>query len=92
VDRAAHGRKGGTLRLRMKLDGDVNLKLLAPQGGRYEVDASTPTWHAGHTLHSGSRLGMEACRPAGAETQTMTLTVHRRSGSGPFRLTARYPG
>lgn len=90
--RVLHGRASGTLALRLKLDGDVRLKLLAPQGGRYEVDARTAAWHAGRTLHSGSRLGAEACRPAGIETQTMTLTVHRRSGSGPFRLTARYPG
>lgn len=87
-----HGRRSGTLRLPMSLDGDVKLKLVAPRGGRYQVEVSTPAWRARHSLHSGSRLGVEACRPAGVETQTMTLKVRRRGGSGGFRLTARYPG
>jgi hypothetical protein len=89
--RVLHGRRAGTLRLRLTLDGEVGLRLAAPRGSRYELRLSAPGWRARHVLRGGGRIGAEVCRASGGDAQTLSIDVRRISGSGPFALTARHP-
>jgi hypothetical protein len=90
--RVLRGRASGTLRLPLTLDGDVKLRLVAPAGARYELRVGTRRWSSRRELVAGASIGVEACRPAGVASETMTLAVRRLAGGGTFRLVARYPG
>ena len=93
--RTFHGRLGPRrglrkFRIRLTLDGDVRLRLAAPRGTSYSVEAETGGFGAGRVLESGGSYGIEWCRRRPVER--VTLTVRRYSGSGPFALTASWPG
>jgi hypothetical protein len=77
--------------IRLSLDGDLRLQLKAPPGAVYEVSAETPGFAAGQRLRNGQSFGIEWCRQR-KDTDPITLTVRRRSGSGPFRLSVSWPG
>jgi hypothetical protein len=79
-----------TFKIRLTLDGDVTLRLRAPRGAAYAVQAETSGFAAGDVLNSGGGFVTEWCRRRPAEQ--VTLTVRRQSGSGPFALTASWPG
>jgi hypothetical protein len=76
--------------IRMKLDGNVTLRLAARAGASYSVEAQSGGYAAGRTLRSGGELGIEWCRRRPVEG--VTLTVRRRAGAGPFALRVRWPG
>lgn len=92
--RTFRGRPGpGGMRrfkIRLTLDGDVRLRLAAPRGAAYSVEAEADSFAAGRVLRSGGGYGIEWCRRAPVER--VTVTVRRRSGSGPFALRVSWPG
>lgn len=79
-----------TFKIRLTLDGDVTLRMAAPRGASYSVEAETGGFGAGRVLESGGSFGVEWCRRRPAEQ--VTLTVRRQRGRGPFALTAGWPG
>lgn len=90
-------RRGGSdarrFRLRLRLDGEVGVRLRGPRGTDYDLRLAS----AGRTLRRSARPGSRdrvvvrpACRTG--PTALATVTVLRRSGHGPFRATLRYPG
>lgn len=88
--RLGPGRGVRKFKIRLTLDGAVKLRLAARRGTSYSVEAETGGFGAGRVLRSGGGYGIEWCRRRPAER--VTLTVRRRSGSGPFALTASWPG
>lgn len=84
----ARGRR--TFHIRMHLDGDLELRLRAPRGVVYEVQAETPGFAAGRRLRGGGSFGIEWCRQRSLDR--IELTVRRRSGAGPFALRVSWPG
>ena len=68
----------------------MRLRLAAPRGTSYWVEAETGGFGAGRVLKSGGRYGIEWCRRA--ETEQVRVTVRRRAGSGPFAVRMTYPG
>jgi hypothetical protein len=76
--------------IRVKLDGNLTMRLAAPARAAYEVAAQTDGYAAGRTLRPGGQFGIEWCRREPAEH--VTLTVRRRKGSGPFALRVRWAG
>jgi hypothetical protein len=77
-------------RVRLTLDGSVTLRLDARRGASYSVEARAGGFAAGRVLRSGQGFGVEWCRSRVREL--VTITVRRRSGSGPFALSVRWPG
>jgi hypothetical protein len=88
--RPGPGRGTRAFTIRLTLDGELALRLTAPRGGSYSVEAATGAFASGRVLRSGDGFGIEWCRRRRAER--VTLTVRRRSGRGPFTLTASWPG
>lgn len=99
--RLGPGQGERTFRIRLNLDGDLKLRLAAPRGASYSVQAETPGFAAGRVLKSGGGFATEWCRRRPAER--VTLTVRRLNGvraararadpgSEPFALTASWPG
>jgi hypothetical protein len=79
-----------TFHIRLKLDGDLELKLTAPRGSVYTVQAQIPDFAAGRRLHNGGSFGVEWCRHR--RVDKVELTVRQRKGSGPFALRVSWPG
>ncbi|MGH2714598.1 MAG: hypothetical protein ACRDM7_12080, partial [Thermoleophilaceae bacterium] len=88
--RLGRGRAKRAFRIRLKLDGSVTLRLAAPAGASYSVEAETGGFAAGRVLRSGGGFGVEWCRRRPVEY--VKLTVRRRTGAGPFALRVRWPG
>jgi hypothetical protein len=88
--RLGPARGARTFAIRLKLDGNLTLRLAAPAGASYSVEAETEGHAAGRTLRSGGAFGVEWCRRRPVER--VTLTVRRRTGAGPFALSVRWPG
>jgi hypothetical protein len=93
--RVVRGRLGPTrrsrsFRIQVRLDGDLSLRLAAPRGLQSEVEAIGPSTAAGRRIRGGGAFGIEWCRKERSET--VTITVRRRSGSGPFALKVAWPG
>ena len=92
-------RRGGrTFRLRLTLDGEVVLRLTAPRGGSYSVEAETGGFASGSVLRSGDGFRIQWCRRRRAEQVTLTVRrlgnrpSHARRARRPFALTASWPG
>jgi hypothetical protein len=92
-------RRGGrTFRLRLTLDGEVALRLTAPRGGSYSVEAETGGFASGSVLRSGDSFRLEWCRRRRAEQVTLTIRrlgnrpLHALRARRPFALTASWPG
>jgi hypothetical protein len=83
-------RRARRFKIRLTLDGEVRLRLFAPAGASYTVEAETPGFAAGRILRSGGTFGVEWCRRRPVER--VTLTVRRRAGAGRFALSVRWPG
>jgi hypothetical protein len=84
------GRSERTFRIRMTLDGNLSLRISAPPGATYDVEAETRAYAAGRRLRSGRGFRIEWCRRQPVEQ--VKLTVRRRTGAGPFALSVRWPG
>jgi len=90
---AAGGPATSSFKLPLTLDGALKFTLSGPKGANLDrrvvslgkVEAQTRA--AGSSDHVSYGI---ACRQR--RTELLTLTVQRRSGSGPFTLTARYAG
>jgi hypothetical protein len=88
--RLGRGRTKRTFRVRVGLDGNFTMRLRAPAGSSYSVEAESAGFAAGRTLHSGGRFRVEWCRRRPVDR--VRLTVRRRTGSGPFALSVGWPG
>ena len=88
--RLSPGRSARTFRIRLTLDGDLSLRLRAPRGAAYEVEAATRGFAAGRTLRDGGGYGVEWCRRRAVEH--VTLTVRRKAGAGRFALRVAWAG
>jgi hypothetical protein len=89
--RVLRGERNGRLQLRLRLDGDVTVQLASRAGSRFQLEARSAGWAIGRPLRPGAELGVQWCRKTPADA-TLTFSVKRLEGSGPFRLTVRYPG
>jgi hypothetical protein len=82
-----------SFRIRLHLDGAARFRLHGPARANYDLRISSGAGSLTTTHAAGSRdrVGSPAiCRVASADT--VTITVLRRTGSGPFTLTTRYAG
>ncbi|MGH2763364.1 MAG: hypothetical protein ACRDLD_12440 [Thermoleophilaceae bacterium] len=78
-------------RIRVRLDGELRVRLTGPRRATYEVQAETPGFAAGGRLRAGAGFGVEWCRRRPAEL--VKLTVRRRRGpAGRFALRVSWPG
>ena len=79
--------------LPLTLDGALSFSLSGPKGANDDLRVVSLGKVEGQTHAAGSsdRVSYKiACRQR--RTEVLTLTVQRRSGTGPFTLTARYAG
>lgn len=76
--------------IQLRLDGDLTLRLTAPRGAVYAVQAEIPDFAAGRRLSGGGGFGVEWCRHRSVDRVKLTVTL--RKGSGPFRLRVSWPG
>jgi hypothetical protein len=83
-----HGK--GVFRVRLRLDGDVAVRLVARRASRHGLEVRSGGVVVRRTLRGGSGLGISWCRRERREL--VTFAVRRRSGGGPFELKVRYPG
>jgi hypothetical protein len=83
-----------SFRLKVSLDGALAIRLAGPKGAQYDLRLRSHGSSFAHTSARGSddRLALRAACRTTSGTETVTIQVLRRSGSGPFRLSARYPG
>jgi hypothetical protein len=79
-----------TFRVRVRLDGQVTMRLKGPAGARYTVEAETTAYAAGKKMRAGGTFGIEWCRRRPVDK--VRITVRRRAGTGPFALSVRWPG
>lgn len=89
----AGGARTRSFRLPLTLDGALALRLRGPAAANYDLRVTSLAKTDAQTKAAGSRDTLRyknACRQARREV--LTLTVQRRSGTGPFRLTADYAG
>ncbi|MDX6696959.1 MAG: hypothetical protein QOE65_356 [Solirubrobacteraceae bacterium] len=75
------------------LDGSVDVRLAGPRGANYDVGVYEGTRLIDRTRAPGSRdrLRLTLCRDS-SPSVGVRVRVLRRSGSGRFTLTARFPG
>jgi hypothetical protein len=83
-------RDSRSFKLRLRLDGEVRLRVSGPRGASYSVEAEGAGFASGRTLRAGGGYRIEWCRRQRVEH--VTLTVRRRSGAGRFALNVRWPG
>jgi hypothetical protein len=76
--------------IRLHLDGDLAMRLTAPRGTVYSVQAEISDFAAGRRLHGSGGFGVQWCRHRNVDR--VELTVTRRKGSGPFALRVSWPG
>jgi hypothetical protein len=79
-----------SFRIRVRLDGNLTMRLKGPAGATYAVEAETAGYATGGNMRSGGIFGTEWCRRSPVDN--VKITVRRRSGTGPFRLSVRWPG
>jgi hypothetical protein len=79
-----------SLKLRMRLDGDVTVRLDAARALAAQVELEAGSFASGETLHDGQGFGLEWCRRT--ESELVTVTVRRRAGRGRFALRLSYSG
>jgi hypothetical protein len=95
--RTFHGRLGPnrqvhTFRLRLRLDGNVQVALRGRRGLRAQVELRARSFATAETLGAGRRrgFGVEWCRRQRVER--VSVIVRRRAGAGPFALRVSWPG
>lgn len=77
----------------LKLDGALKIKLIGPAKSNYDLVVNSLGTRRGTTKAPGSRDSLSwaaACRQR--RTETVTVRVIRRAGSGPFTVTVQYAG
>ena len=95
--RTFHGRLGAhrqvrTFRLRLRLDGNVQLALRGHPGLRAQVELRARSFATAETLGAGRRrgFGVEWCRRQ--QVERLSVIVRRRAGAGRFALRVTWPG
>jgi hypothetical protein len=93
--RTFHGRFGPerdtrTFSVPVRLDGSLRLRVDGPAGASYSVQAETAGFATGAALRSGRGFRTDWCRRRPVDR--VKITVKRRTGTGPFALTVRWPG
>jgi hypothetical protein len=84
-------RHARSFKIRMRLDGDLRVRLSAPRRAAYSVELRSRGFAAGSSPRKARRgFGAERCRSRPVER--VKLTVRRRGGAGPFALRVRWPG
>ena len=85
-------RRTRTFRVRLRLDGDISIRLRGPRRSNYNVELRYGRSLEARTRRRGSldRLRFTWCRDNPSEVAK--ITVRRKSGSGRFRLDVRYSG
>ena len=87
------GRTRQAFTFALHLDGAARFTLRGPSGANDDLRVSSGGQTVGTSSAPGSRDRLSyaaACRTR--RTETVKLTVLRRSGTGPFRVTVRYAG
>ena len=82
-----------TFKLPITLDGAFTLQLAGPSRANYDIVVRSGSKTVEKTTRKNSKDRIHyriACRDR--RTETLRLTVLRRSGSGPYKLTATYAG
>jgi hypothetical protein len=90
----ASDEKAEDFKLRLRLDGSFSVSLSGPRGANFDLGLIADGREQGTSRASGSRDKLSfrvACRSATSGGQ-VTIRVRRRSGSGPFTVTVKYPG
>lgn len=90
--RLGPGRATRRFRLRLHLDGDLALRLKGPRGSDFNIAVRWRHELVARTRRAGSRDTADIGWCRGSRTEVATISVTRRSGSGRFRLLARYAG
>jgi hypothetical protein len=94
--RVLTGGRGAAMRLRLRLDGDLTLRMSAEPGSRWDVQVrtdnpgATGAYAVGRTMRPGGEVGIEWCRRSARER--VVVSVRRRAGGGRFSLRVGYPG
>src|SRR3954452_5267393 len=89
----ANGPKEKVIAFPLTLDGALKIKLSGPARSNYDLVVSSLDKRRGTTKTPGSHDQLKwsaACRQR--RTETVTVRVVRRSGSGPFTVTVDYAG
>jgi hypothetical protein len=83
-----------SFRLKVSLDGALSVKLSGPKGAQYDLRLRSHGSSFAHSSAKGSddKVALRAACRTTSGPEAVTIQVLRRSGSGPFRLTARYAG
>jgi hypothetical protein len=92
--RLAAGEKAKDVRFRMTLDGSLSVALSGPKTANFDIGLIADGREQGTSRAPGSRDALSfkvACRTKTTGGQ-VTVRVRRRSGRGPFTVTAKYPG
>jgi hypothetical protein len=87
------GTKTRTFKLPITLDGAFTLQLDGPANANYDLVVRSGGKTVEKTSRSDSRDRIHyriACRDR--RTETLKITVLKRSGAGPYTLTAKYAG
>jgi len=90
----AAGEKAKDFRMRLKLDGSFAVALSGPRSVNFDLGLIADGREQGTSRAKGSadKLSFRvACRSKTSGGQ-VTIRVRRRSGAGPFTVTAKYPG
>jgi hypothetical protein len=76
------------------LDGALRVKLSGPKGAQYDLRVRSHGATFAHSSAKGSDdlISLRAACRTTSHAEKLTVEVVRRSGSGPFRLSARYAG
>jgi hypothetical protein len=91
------GSGGATTRrftFKVALDGALRVKLSGPKGAQFDLRLRSGGATFAHSSAKGSQDSIDlraACRTT-SHAEKVTVEVVRRSGSGSFRLSARYAG
>jgi hypothetical protein len=90
----ANGATTAGFRLKVSLDGALSVKLSGPKGAQYDLRLRANGSSFAHSSARGSddKVALRAACRTTSRPETVTIQVVRRSGGGPFRLTARYAG
>ena len=85
-------RRTRTFRLRLRLDGNVEVALHGRPGLRAQVELRARSFATAETLGAARRrgFGVEWCRRQRVED--VSVIVRRRAGAGPFALRVSWPG
>ncbi|MFN2616038.1 MAG: hypothetical protein ABR581_02815 [Thermoleophilaceae bacterium] len=90
--RLGPGRRARRFRLRLRLDGDITLRLRGPRRADFNLVVRWRHELVARTRRHGSRDAADVGWCRASRTEVATITVVRRRGAGRFRLLTRFAG